>query len=168
MKTSFTSRFPFFCRPFLIGFALCAVGLFPARARLSQWETTDSMASARYSHTATLLPSGQVLVAGGYAGRALSSAELYRPALRVWTMTGSMSAARYDQTATLLASGEVLVAGGTDGATAIWRSAELYDPATMLWTATDGMGTARINHTATLLPSGQVLVAGDTIMLTVP
>ena len=42
-------------------------------------------------HTATLLPNGKVLVAGGYNGSAvLSSAELYDPATGTWTATGSL------------------------------------------------------------------------------
>jgi hypothetical protein len=40
------------------------------------------MTTARYSQTATLLPNGRVLVAGGAEsdGQALSSAELFDPA----------------------------------------------------------------------------------------
>ena len=73
------------------------------------------MGTARDAHTATLLPSGQVLVAGGsnLTDRYLSSAELYDPATGTWTATGSMGTAREDHTATLLPSGQVLVAGGT-------------------------------------------------------
>src|SRR5205085_6818525 len=39
------------------------------------WTATGSLATARQIHTATLLPNGKVLVAGGYY--ALASAELY-------------------------------------------------------------------------------------------
>ena len=53
------------------------------------------MATARAYHTATLLPNGQVLVAGGYNGSCLlASAELYDPATGTWTATGSMATAR--------------------------------------------------------------------------
>ena len=47
------------------------------------FSTTGSMISARAGHTATLLPSGQILIAGGGSGDnspALSTAELYTPA----------------------------------------------------------------------------------------
>src|SRR2546430_14221444 len=72
------------------------------------WSNTGSLNVARYLHTATLLPSGKVLVAGG-AG---SSAELYDAALGTWGNTGSLNTARANHTATLLPSGEVWVAGG--------------------------------------------------------
>ena len=64
------------------------------------------------SHTATLLPNGKVLVAGGLHGVRLASAELYDPASGTWTATGSLATARDDHTATLLPNGKVLVAGG--------------------------------------------------------
>ena len=45
------------------------------------------MIDDRGLHTATLLPDGRVLVAGGY-GLHQDSAELYDPASRSWTATG--------------------------------------------------------------------------------
>jgi len=56
--------------------------------------STGSLTTARRSHTATLLPSGKVLVAGGFNGSFLSSAELYDPATGSWSSTGSLTTAR--------------------------------------------------------------------------
>jgi hypothetical protein len=46
------------------------------------FSVTGSMTTAREGQTATLLPNGEVLIAGGFdnAGKYLSSAELYNPA----------------------------------------------------------------------------------------
>ena len=124
------------------------------------WVSTGSMGTARYDHTATLLQSGKVLVAGGQGSSGfLSNAELYDPATGLWTATGSLGTARRFHTATLLQSGKVLVAGG-QGSSGFLSSAELYDPATGLWTATGSLTSARYLHTATLLSNGKVLVAG--------
>ena len=81
------------------------------------WTATGSLGTARDLHTATLLPNGKVLVAGGSADgfQAFSSAELYDPATGTWTATGSLGTARDRHTATLLPSGKVLVAGGENG-----------------------------------------------------
>jgi len=120
------------------------------------------MASARSGGTATLLSSGEVLVAGGsqpdgVETRRIAEAELYSPASGTWTATGTMTVARDGHSATLLQSGEVLVAGG-DGV--FPSTAELYNPVTRIWTATGSMTKGPNGHTATLLPNGKVLVVG--------
>ena len=98
---------------------------------IGTWSQAGSMATARAEHTATLLPNGKVLVAGGVADNneavALASAELYDPSTGTWSATGAMTTPRSQHTATLLANGKVLVTGGllTDGVTS---SAVLYDP----------------------------------------
>src|SRR5207244_841009 len=79
------------------------------------WTVTGSLNTARDGHTATLLPNGKVLVAGGVIPY-LSSAELYDPATGSWSTTGSLITARAGHTATLLPTGKVLVAGGNDSA----------------------------------------------------
>src|SRR5438552_3990491 len=125
------------------------------------WTLTGSMTTARVGPTATLLPGGAVLVAGGIdvdQQILLGSAELYNPTTGSWTVTGSLNIARHLHTATLLPGGKILVVGGS-GRDA---SAELYDPATGTWTLTGSMTTARVEHTATLLASGKVLVVDRT------
>jgi len=125
-----------------------------------EWTATGSMTEARKGFTATLLPNGRVLVAGG--GANYREAELYDPTSEEWTATGSMAEGRFGHTATLLPDGTVLVTGGCacsdPGAL---TSAELYDPSSGQWTATGTMGTARIFHTASLLADGTVLVVND-------
>ncbi len=122
---------------------------------------TGSMTAARESHTATLLPSGMVLIAGGaFYTAPLPSAELYNPAAGTFTATGNMTTYRDSHTATLLPSGKVLIAGGADDNGTALASAELYDPATATFTATGNMTAARSGHTATLLGNGKVLIAG--------
>ncbi len=126
------------------------------------WSPTGSMSAARVNHTATLLPNGLVLAAGGYntVGQELASTELYNPASGTWTGSGALSTARDSHTATLLPNGLVLVAGGETAVTIGTNSAELYNSTTGVWSPTGNLNTARYGHTATLLPNGLVLVAG--------
>ena len=85
------------------------------------------MIAARYWHTATLLPRGKVLIAGGcdYTD-VLSGAELYDPASGTFGPTGTMIRSRCGHTATLLPGGEVLVAGGGSSAAGVISAAEIY------------------------------------------
>jgi len=81
------------------------------------------------SLTATLLPSGQVLIAGGQTWSGFggfASAYWYDPEGRAFTATGRMSQDRYGHTATLLTDGRVLVTGGTAGGGTGPIPAELY------------------------------------------
>jgi N-acetylneuraminic acid mutarotase len=95
------------------------------------WKATGSMTVPRAFHGATLLPSGQVLVAGGSNADGSSNfkAELYDPATGTWRTTGRMNLS-HAATLTLLQDGQALVADET---------AELYDPATGQWTKTSAM-----------------------------
>src|SRR5439155_12486952 len=92
------------------------------------WTRTDSLAIAREMHTATLLPNGKVLVAGGFGSETLASAEVYDPASGTWTTTGSLVNARVLHTATLLSYCELLVAVCCNSDLGVAHTcAELYD-----------------------------------------
>ncbi len=132
----------------------------PAAAQAGSFGATGSMSNARTVATATPLPNGKVLVAGGFnpPGPTSASAELYDPNTGLFSPTGSMNIVRRAHTATLLPNGKVLIAGGRLPPT--YASAELYDSQTGQFTFTGSMATSRAFHSATLLANGKVLVAG--------
>ena len=122
---------------------------------------TGPLTTARYNHTATMLPSGKVLLVGGAGDSSiLGSAELYDPATQSFTAVGSLNVARMLHTATLLPGGQVLIAGGRGSSGDPVPGAELYDPATGAFTTTGALLSPRYQHTATLLGTGKVLIAG--------
>src|ERR1700689_1296657 len=122
---------------------------------------TGSMTTSRYDHTATLLPNGMVLIAGGAPmnfpdADVLATAELYDPATGNFTATGSMTTGRVHHTATLLPDGRVLMAGGTESLTA-----EVYDSSAAVFARTgDMVAKTYSGPSAALLRSGKVFVAG--------
>jgi len=129
------------------------------------------MQTCRSSHTATLLPSGLVLVVGGwdiscagYEVQTISSSvgELYNPATGTFSQTGQASIRRYSHTATMLPNGKVLIAGGDSPDTGYTplATAELYDPSSGTFTPTGSMTVSRAGHTATALPNGKVMIVG--------
>src|SRR5580698_6590099 len=119
------------------------------------------MLAPRSSHSATLLPNGKVLIAGGMRRNQdfYRSAELYDPVSGKFESTGAMNQARVGHAAVLLRSGKVLIAGGWIGHGAT-DSAELYDPATGKFISISKMTAQRGRPTATLLENGDVLIAG--------
>lgn len=119
------------------------------------------MLAMRQAHTATLLPDGKVLIAGGSDRNVfLASAELFDPATGSFSNTGSMTTPRAAHEATLLPNGKVLITGGLGGNYNRLASAELYDPATRRFAPAGEMKIAREAHRATLLDNGKVLITG--------
>jgi Galactose oxidase, central domain len=126
------------------------------------------MSEVRTGHTATLLLSGLVLIAGGWNSEIeIASADLYDPAADTFTkLANSLNKGRDGHTATLLPNGQVLLAGGwvedadSELGYAVGSDAELYDPQAQTFTVTGSLLGARYNHTATLLANGAVLMIG--------
>ena len=129
------------------------------RSKCKHLDDRRSLNTARYVHSATLLPSGKVLIAGGW-GASGSSTEVYYPIANTWTPGDPLNIARFSHTATLLPNGKVLVAQGRSPGYESLASVELYDPDMDTWTSLASLNIARVYHTATLLPSGSVLVTG--------
>lgn len=130
---------------------------------------TGSLGEPRADHTATLLPDGRVLIAGGMVenGVFLDTMELYEPKTGSFKSVGSMSSKRVGHTATLLRSGKVLLAGGMaarsfeGGLHGInSNAADIYDPQTGKVTPAGSMIVGREAHEAILLPNGKVLLIG--------
>jgi hypothetical protein len=134
----------------------------PATGKFS---ATGSMNSARFYATATLLPDGRVLIAGGEGCsnrrscdvasnslQHLASAELYDPATGKFTATGSMTEASEQDTAMQLPDGRVMLTGWDQ-----W--AEIYDPSSGKFVRTPK--NAAFQAAAVLLPNGKILLAGS-------
>jgi galactose oxidase-like protein len=145
------------------GFATSPAEIYNPAAQTSA--ATGSMTIVRCFETATTLPNGQVLFAGGQSsGGPTATAEIYDPVAGMFTTTASMGFARQGHTATLLSDGTVLIAGGTGncgGSPCTLNTAELYNPASGMFTPTNGkMATPYSGAAAILLNTGQILIAG--------
>jgi hypothetical protein len=118
--------------------------------------TTGSLITPRAAHTATLLPNGTVLIAGGINsnGTVVTTAEIYTPATGLFTATGNMVDS--ESTATLMQNGLVLGTGAGGG------PAETYNPATGTFTSVGEplVSSYLEDDAAVLLSGGNVLVLG--------
>ena len=132
------------------------------------WAVTGALSVSRHSNTITVLPNGNVLLAGGFTtGGITTSSDIYNPVTGTFSLTGSLSFARAiavgsgdNGEAPLLHNGQVLFAAGSGSSGNVLGSAELFDPASGTWTNTGGLATPRSYNTTTLLQDGKVLVIG--------
>lgn len=123
---------------------------------------TGGLSISRYSHTATLLLNGKVLITGGYNGsNVLTTSELYDPSSGSFTLTGNLGIGRDSHTATLLPNGNVAIIGGSVHiGTSSVQGVEIYNSTLGTFTIVGSMTTPRMNHTSSLLLNNKILIAG--------
>jgi hypothetical protein len=124
------------------------------------------MFTARYTPAVGLLPSGKVLVAGGWneSAKYLKSAELFNPATGNFeSVPGEMTESRDEAGYAALPGGKVLIVGGYNETAKSLKSAELFNPVTGTFEKVSGeMTVVRDGPVAALLANGKVLIAGGT------
>jgi len=134
------------------------------------------MISARADHTETLLPSGDVLIAGGWNGTYREAVmndpsppdpqfvELFSPKTLTFHMSACMAATRTGHTATSLTNGDVLLLGGERGDGMPNPPASL--PYAEVFSATShtihALSTPDLSGSPVLLPDGKVALLGGT------
>lgn len=129
---------------------------------------TEKMHAPRAWHTATLLHSGKVLIAGGFSlSASLASVEIFDPVTATFTLNRkSMNEGRGGHTATLLDDGNVLIAGGfasgeVGSKSSALNSAEIFIPETMTFKRVpEPLSYKRGHHSAVRLANGKVLLTG--------
>ena len=140
----------------------------PATGR---WTATMGLARGSVSHTASLLPDGRVLVAGGYPGGGpspppLAVAEIFDPESATWSRAADLQVRRWGHSAVVMADGRVLIAGGNGSSFGYLDlgSVEAFDPGTASWIGLRPLNAGRTSHTATVLRDGRVLVVGGEVI----
>ena len=128
--------------------------------------TGNSMAFARFDATATLLPSGVVLIAGGSPrpGQifSLREAEIFEPSFAAghFFRTGDLRTARQGATGVLLKNEQVLMIGGWTAGNDPIGQTELYTPGSGAFTYTGNINPGRRYAASAPLFDGRALVVG--------
>jgi len=124
------------------------------------WRDAGRMSWPRHRHLAVLLPSGEVLVAGGDEGELLLlDTEIYDPLTGLWRLASQIATPRVDAAAVVLSTGETWMTGGNSGEEPL-ASTEIFEPITGSWRPGPTLEQQRERHRVALLGTGEALVVG--------
>jgi Kelch motif len=143
----------------LLALAFLGVGAIPAAV-----VPASSLSSPRAAHSATLLRSGEVLIAGGCSIDSCeldargAETELFDPSTGRFRPGPRLRRPRVGHAAFRIPDGRVVIAGGWHG-TQPTASTEIYDPARNSITSGPAMTSPRGGLTVTPLGGGRFLVA---------
>lgn len=115
------------------------------------------LAAWRYSPSATLLPDGRVMVAGGRqhdGEQGTTSVEMWEPATQTFKPSSPMAEARTMHGAVVLKDGRVLIAGGRA------KLIEIYNPTTDKWRKAGRTRQATVQTFVVALRDGRAIIAG--------
>jgi len=126
----------------------------------------DALPARINGHTASLLPDGKVMIAGG---RASSSPSLSRSQVylfdssdETWETTGSLVNGRFFHSAALLPDGRPVVFGGSvsSSSTTASTSVEIYDLRTRTWSLAGNLNVGRRYHQTIMSLKGKLVSFG--------
>jgi len=125
-----------------------------------EWRrTAGDLVEGRSSHgcTSYISPedgSVRVLVAGGWSGHNIRTAEVYNPATERWRVVGDLTTPRRGLTLATAEGGRVMALGGRFS-TAV-ADVDIFDPEIESWTATPSLLRSRAYHATTSVPASMV------------
>lgn len=130
--------------------------------------TTSDMATRRFGHFLTKVPSGQGFVFGGAslaAGTlATGTAEYFSAATSAFSTAAPLATARHHFGTAVLSDHRILVAGGITNQSTETASSEIYDPTPASWSSAGNMAHARARAGLSALTTGAVVVTGGIAM----
>ena len=128
-----------------------------------EFTLTGPLNAEHWWHTASLLPDGRVLIAGGDKDVG-SVAEIFDPGTGTFALTGRLNKARWQHSAVSLSDGSVLVVGGqpaTPDRGVALKLAELFEPISGTFRPIANLyyGSRNVPWSV-LLEDGEVLIGG--------